>query len=379
MLDNKEESKQSESCEKSATDNATANKVDATDNACEKTEEGVYTFFPEKEIVKYSVAKDDWVVPEDKRKKTLSSVIYVFLAAAFYAVGFHYFVDPCNFAPGGIGGVVAMVKFVMYGSTSGGGGGIDYSSLLFVLCNIPLFIPAYKILSKEFVVKTAAVAVIMAIIMFLLDNYIDPNKYFSIKYASELAGNEKIEMGTRLLSSLVGGAVCGLSLACALKTNASTGGADIVGAMIQKKNPHKSVASMIFAVNGVIFAISFFVYGNDTLPVFLSLIYTFTTTKTCDYIMYGTKNALKFEVITEHAEEISKDIIEKLGHGVTVTPAEGMFEHKNKVLLICVIKPRQTVQFQEIINRYPETFAYVGTVSEVIGKFNSEGRKEKKK
>ena len=376
MLDNKEESKISEGVAENEAADATGNvKQDVKENMAD----GVYTFFPEKEIVKYSVAKDDWVVPEDKRKKTLSSIFFVFLAAAFYAVGFHYFVDPCNFAPGGIGGVVAMVKYLVYGAATDGRSEVDYSSLLFVLCNIPLLIPAYKILSKEFVVKTAAVAAIMAIIMFTLDNYIDPNGYFSIKYASELAGNEKIEMGTRLLSSLVGGAVCGLSLACALKTNASTGGADIVGAMIQKKNLHKSVASMIFAVNGVIFAVSFFVYGNDTLPVFLSLIYTYTTTKTCDYIMYGTKNALKFEVITEHAEEISKDIIEKLGHGVTVTPAEGMFEHKNKVLLICVIKPRQTVQFQEIINRYPETFAYVGTVSEVIGKFNSEGRKERKK
>ncbi len=377
MLDNQEESKSSDGVTGNAPVGATEN---VKQNSEESAAEGAYTFFPEKEIVKYSVAKDDWVVPEDKRKKTLSSILFVFLAAAFYAVGFHYFVDPCNFAPGGIGGVVAMVKYVIYGPASQvPSGGVDYSSLLFVVCNIPLLIPAYKILSKEFVVKTAVVAVLIAVIMFLLDNFIDPNKYFSIKYASELAGNEKIEMGTRLLSSLVGGAVCGLSLACALKTNASTGGADIVGAMIQKKNPHKSVASMIFAVNGVIFGVSFFVYGNDTLPVFLSLIYTYTTTKTCDYIMYGTKNALKFEVITEHAEEISKDIIEKLGHGVTVTPAEGMFEHKNKVLLICVIKPRQTVQFQEIINRYPETFAYVGTVSEVIGKFNSEGRKEKKK
>ena len=354
MLDNKEENKSSEYAAENAAAGTTGN---AKQNDEENVPEGTYTFFPEKEIVKYSVAKDDWVVPEDKRKKTLFSVIYVFLAAALW------FTHP-------IAG---------QSENPAQGGGIDYSSLLFVLCNIPLFIPAYKILSKEFVVKTAAVAVIMAIIMFLLDNYIDPNKYFSIKYASELAGNEKIEMGTRLLAALVGGAVCGLSLACALKTNASTGGADIVGAMIQKKNPHKSVASMIFAVNGVIFIVSFFVYGSDALPVFLSLIYTYTTTKTCDYIMYGTKNALKFEVITEHAEEISKDIIEKLGHGVTVTPAEGMFEHKNKVLLICVIKPRQTVQFQEIINRYPETFAYVGTVSEVIGKFNSEGGKEKKK
>lgn len=345
----------------------------------EKPADGKYSFFPEKEIVKYSVAKDDWVVPENKNKKMLSSVVFVFLAAAFYALGFHYFVDPCNFAPGGIGGVVAMVKYIMFGKDAGATGGIDYSSLLFVLCNIPLLIPAYKILSKEFVVKTAVVAVLIAIMMFLLDNFIDPEKKFSIEYACRIAGMDGIDMGTRLLSALVGGAVCGLSLACGLKTNASTGGADIVGAMIQKKNPHKSIASMIFAVNGVIFAVSFFVYGNDTLPVFLSLIYTYTTTKTCDFIMYGTKNALKFEVITEHAEEISKEIIEKLGHGVTVTPAEGMFEHKNKVLLICVIKPRQTVQFQEIILRYPETFAYVGTVSEVIGKFNSEGRKETEK
>lgn len=346
----------------------------------EKPVEGRYSFFPEKEIVKYSVAKDDWVVPENKSKKRLSSVLLVFLAAAFYALGFHYFVAPCNFAPGGIGGVVAMVQYGLgeNGAFSFKINGTDFSALLFVVCNVPLLIAAYRVLSKEFVFKTAIVAVLIAVITFAVDN-IDNGYVFSVAKGQPKSEYGNIDMGIRLLAAFIGGAVCGLSLACALKTNASTGGADIVGAMIQKKNPHKSVASMIFAVNGVIFLISFFVYRKDPLPVFLSLIYTYTTTKTCDFIMYGTKNALKFEVITEHAEEISKDIIEKLGHGVTVTPAEGMFEHKNKVLLICVIKPRQTVQFQEIIMRYPETFAYVGTVSEVIGKFNSEGRKEKDK
>lgn len=351
-------------------------------NKSENTDEGVdeYSFFHEKEIAKYSVSKDDWVVPENKKEKRFLSCMYVFLAAFVYAVGFHYFVTPCNFAPGGIGGIVAMVQYVMSSSTVNLKiGGYDLSSLLFVFLNIPLLIPAYKILTKEFVVKTAFVALFIAIVTFTVDN-LDPNYVFSIAHNQPKASDSKnIEMGTRLLSSIVGGAVCGLSLAFALKTNASTGGADIVGAMIQKKNPHKSVASMIFAVNAVILAVSFFVYRKDPLPVFLSLIYIFISTKTCDYIICGAKNALKYEVITEHAEEISKEIIEKLGHGVTVTPAEGMFEHKNKVLLICVIKPRQTVKFQEIINRYPETFAYVGTVSEVIGKFNSEGRKEKKK
>lgn len=342
---------------------------------------GGYSFFHEKEIAKYSVSKDDWVMPENKKEKRFLSCLYVFVSAVVYALGFHYFVAPCNFAPGGIGGIVAMVQYLVNSNSAINFKfcGFDFSSLLFVFLNIPLLIPAYRVLSKEFVVKTAFVALFIAIATFSIDN-LDPNYVFSIAHNQPKIGDsENIDMGTRLLSSIIGGAVCGVSLALALKTNASTGGADIVGAMIQKKNPHKSVASMIFAVNAVILAISFFVYRRDPLPAFLSLIYIFISTKMCDFIMYGTKNALKFEVITEHAEEISKDIIEKLGHGVTVTPAEGMFEHKNKVLLICVIKPRQTVQFQEIINRYPETFAYVGTVSEVIGKFNSEGRKEKKK
>ena len=106
-----------------------------------------------------------------------------------------------------------------------------------------------------------------------------------------------------------------------------------------------------------------------------AIIHIFSGSVVCDRIMQGSKSALKFEVITEHAEEISKEIIEELGHGVTITPAKGMFEGRRKNLLICVIKPRQIARFQNIITKYPETFAYVGSVNEIIGKFNR-GRKD---
>ena len=180
-----------------------------------------------------------------------------------------------------------------------------------------------------------------------------------------------MDVGVRLVAAIIGGALSGISLAFALKINASTGGADVIGAMVQKKNPHKSVASMIFAVNCVILIISIYIYKDNLMPVFLSLVYMFVSSTVCDKILQGSKEALKFEVITEHAEEISEEIIKTLRHGVTITPAKGMFEHKNKSLLICVIKPRQIAKFQSIIAKYPETFAYVGQVNEIIGKFNS--------
>ena len=318
----------------------------------------------------YGIEKDYFITPENKKLKLARDIIYVFLAALIYVVGFHYFVTTSNFAPGGVGGVVAIFKYVFKVTVNPSE--IDYSSLLFIGVNIPLLIPAWKILSKDFTIKTACTATLIGVMMFLLDNFIDPNYKFSITGEAVVS-----DTGTRLLAAITGGAVTGVSLAIALKVNSSTGGADIVGAMVQKKNPHKSVASMIFAVNCVIIAVSFFVYENNPVPVFLSLIFLFSTTYICDRMMQGAKSALKFEVITEHAEEISKEIIQQLGHGVTITPAEGMFEHRKKQLLICVISPRQVAKFTAIISKYQGTFAYVGSVNEIIGKFNKTEKKSK--
>lgn len=321
----------------------------------------------------YSVKEDDWHVK--KKNKYVESAIFIFLAGFLYGLGYHYFVATCKFAPGGIGGVVAMIQYAS-GSVTTPKEGIDYTTLLMLLLNVPLLAIASKTLDKDFIIKTFLTAVVLTVTMFLLSQVIDRDYKFTITLGKN---PDEVDTGIRLVSAIIGGAFCGLSLACALKVNASTGGADILGAMLQKKNPHKSVASMILVVNATIMAVSIIIYKDNLMPVFLSLIYIFASTVTCDRIMQGAKSALKFEVITEHAEEISKEIIEELGHGVTITPAKGMFHHKDKNLLICIIRPRQISRFQDIIRKYPETFAYVGSVNEIIGKYNTGAKKHETK
>jgi uncharacterized membrane-anchored protein YitT (DUF2179 family) len=71
----------------------------------------------------------------------------------------------------------------------------------------------------------------MTVMMFALTNFIDPTyEKFTIAKVPEIT-----DVGTRLVSAILGGALGGVSLACAFKVNASTGGADVVGAMLQKK------------------------------------------------------------------------------------------------------------------------------------------------
>jgi uncharacterized membrane-anchored protein YitT (DUF2179 family) len=316
------------------------------------------------ETKKYKVEKDEIKAKKPLLSKNIQTGIYMFLSAFFFAAAYHYFIAPCKFAPGGLPGIVAMIQFKM-GVISSNKGPVDYSTFLMILVNVPLLIVASKVLNKAFAIKTFITAFVMTTVMFLLTNFIDPTYKFTIEKVPEIK-----DVGTRLVAAILGGAMGGVSLAFAFKVNASTGGADVVGAMLQKKYPHFGVGTMIFVVNSVIMAISIFVYNDNLMPVFLSLIYMFATSVVCDAIMQGSKSALKFEVITEHADEIAKDIIEEVGHGVTTIPAKGMFEGREKKLLICVIKPRQISKFQAVIEKYPDTFAYVGSVNEIIGKFN---------
>ncbi len=75
-----------------------------------------------------------------------------------------------------------------------------------------------------------------------------------------------------------------------------------------------------------------------------------------------------FRSITGQPEELSQEIIEKLHRSVTKMDAMGMYAHSEKAVLICVIRKRQLADFNKILKKYPDTFAYVTSTSEVMGK-----------
>ena len=114
---------------------------------------------------------------------------------------------------------------------------------------------------------------------------------------------------------------------------------------------------------------SFFVYGCQFEPVILCLIYCYLSSSISDTILKGGKSAMKFEVVTRQPEELSRQLMQQLRHGVTVLQAEGMYSEAPRSLLICVVNRHQVVRFQEILARFPDTFACVSSVNETWGNF----------
>lgn len=172
-----------------------------------------------------------------------------------------------------------------------------------------------------------------------------------------------------ILGPFVAGIINGFCYSTALRYGGCTGGLDFVAALIHKKRPEKDLLWLVFGLNAIVAIVSYFVYGFKLEPVLLCIIYCYLTSAVGERVIKTGKSAVKFEIVTHQPEELSQEILLKLGHGVTLLDGRGMYSGLETSVLFCVINRNQVVALSKIIRRYPGTFAYLSGVSEVMGNF----------
>lgn len=277
---------------------------------------------------------------------TLHSHGIIAALALVMAISYQVFVFPNAFAPAGINGIATILQYLLHVS-------IGYLSLLI---NLPLILIAWKKVDPDFARKTLTFTLSFSIANLVL-GHMDLG---AIAYHTTTSS---------ILGPVAAGVVSGAVYGWVIRQNGSTGGTDIVAAWVRKKRPEASLVWVIFTLNATVAVLSFFVYNYQFEPVILCLIYCYLSSSISDTILKGGKSAMKFEVITRQPEALSHQLLQQLHHGVTVLQAEGMYSETPRCLLICVVNRHQVVQFQEILSQFPDTFAYVSSVSETMGNF----------
>lgn len=286
-------------------------------------------------------------------QKTRSVLSYLGIAAAaiLLAFNYHIFIVQNSFAPAGLNGIATMVQYKT-------GFSISYMSLLI---NIPLCIFAYFTVQKTFAVKTLLFSLVYSLSFLLLQK----------------AGLENIQYNAQghdtIYPVIISGVISGVVYGCCFKSNASTGGTDIISRYINKIRPNTNFFIVTFTLNAIVALISLFVYSDagtmDYKPVALCVSYCFISTFVGNQILKGTKTAYKFIIITTHAQEISQDIFSVLRHSATRIDAIGTYTNTQKSVLLCVVNKHQLNDFQNIISKYGDTFAFYELVNETYGNF----------
>ncbi len=278
-------------------------------------------------------------------KKVLTYCVIVLLALVC-ALNYELFVFPNQFAPSGLNGICTMIQHVFNIN-------VGYLSMLI---NIPLALAVYFKVSKPLAVRSMVYIITFSVALVALD-YVDLSRFAYDSGSSTILG------------PLVAGIVSGSCYSWLLRASAYTGGTDFVAALIHKYKPEQSVLGLIFTMNVVVALASYFVYGFQIEPVILCILYSFASNTVSQQQVKSGRSATRFEIITEYPEEISDEIITQLHHSATVIPAKGMYSGKKTNLVYCVVNNTQITKLAAIIQRYPNTFAVMDGVSEVMGNF----------
>ncbi len=289
--------------------------------------------------------------------KRVSKYGTVILVAILLAFNYQLFVVENGFAPAGLNGVATMVQYKT-------GFSIGYMSLLI---NVPLCLWAYHFVDKKF----AKYSLIFCITYSLTFLYLQKLGLKEFQYNAQ--GHDTV------FPAMLSGVISGFVYGVCFRTNASTGGTDIISKYISKKKPELNFFWVTFSINSMVAVASFFVYatpdGNggliyDYKPVCLCIMYSFISSFVGSYIIRGTKSACKFTIITSHADDITREISYTLHHGSTQISALGSFTHDEKTVLLCVINRHQIMDLHKILKKYDNTFSFAETVNEIYGNFD---------
>lgn len=282
-------------------------------------------------------------------KKALTYLVIVGIALVS-ALSYELFVFPNQFAPSGLNGICTMIQHIF-------GISVGYLSLII---NIPLALLVYRLVSKPLAIRSMVYVVTFSVALVVLDK-VDLSRF---EYATDTGTSA-------ILGPLVAGIIFGTCYRWLLKASSYSGGTDFIAAIIHKYNPNQSVIGMIFTINVFVAIASYFVYDYQIEPVILCILYSFTSSTVSERAIKSGRSAVRYEIITDYPNELSKEIIRKVHHSATMIPAKGMYRGKETYILICVVNKTQVATMNAILRHYPYTFAVMDSVSEVMGNFKN--------
>ena len=154
----------------------------------------------------------------------------IFVGLIIYAIGLMGFIKPGGIVTGGLTGIALLAEYAF---------GIPLQYVYF-FTNCALLIVALKILGAKFLVKTIYGVITLTLLLTLFQHPEPAWSTFPIIRSLFKVSNiiitatSSIASKEPLLSGVIGGMMCGTGIALVFSANGSTGGTDIVVAIINK-------------------------------------------------------------------------------------------------------------------------------------------------
>lgn len=274
-----------------------------------------------------------------KFRSTVKEFAFITAATAIIAVAVFFFMQPFHLALGSVTGFAVVLENLIP---------VSVSTITLVI-NVVLLLLGFLLIGKEFGGKTVYTSILLPIMLGILERIFPEN--------SSLTGDAFIDMICYLF-------VVSLGQSLLFSQNASSGGLDIVGKILNKffhieLGKAISIAGMCVAFSSAL------VYDKKT--VVLSILGTYLNGMVLDHFIFGTNIKRRVCIISNHQSEILDYILNTLHSGATLYDAKGAYSDTIITEVITIVdKTEYRLLMNYLAKTDPKAFITVYNVNEIV-------------
>ena len=274
--------------------------------------------------------------------RTVRDYAIIAIAMIMGVIGLNLFLVPNEITMGGTMGVAEIVYW---------GTGIQTQYTYFAI-NAALLIAALKVLGWRFCVKT-----VYAVVVFTVASSVFQWLGFA---------NVHLLADQKFMACIVGGVFMGTSVGLGLSAGGSTGGSDVVAAMIHKYRD-VSLGHIILFCDLIIITSSYVVL-HDWEKVLYGYVLLFIVSFCVDYVVNSLRRSVQFLIISRKWEEIGLAINKIADRGCSTLNGNGFYSKRDIKVIFCIAKKSESAMIFDIVDEIdPDAFVAQSAVIGVYG------------
>ena len=280
--------------------------------------------------------------------------LMITIAMLSYCIGWSVFLLPNNITTGGVPGISSILEWSPLHIPA---------QLSYFIINAFLLVAALRILGWKFCVKTVYAVLVLTT---------------SLSLTREYTSTLNLLHDQPFMASVLGAVFCGTGVGLGLSSNGSTGGTDIIAAIVNKYRDI-SLGRIILICDVFIISSSYFVL-KDWERVIYGYVVLYITAFCIDQVVNSLRRSVQFFIISDKYKEIGDRINLDPHRGCTVVDAHGFYSGKEVKMLFVLAKQNESAKIFELINSIdPEAFvsqsAVIGVYGEGFDRFKVRAKK----
>ena len=261
-----------------------------------------------------------------KFRHQYKDMFFITLGILMYAFGYTAFVLPEHVVMGGVAGISALLFYAFK---------LPPGITIWVL-NLTMLVIAYRALNKQFVIRTIIGVTILSFLVGVLQPFFE-------QYPVITAGEDQF------MHVLIGGALGGAGLGIVFSHNGSTGGTDIIVALLNKYT-RMSFGRAMQTCDICIISSSYLLFHSLETIVY-GVAFTLIASFVCDYVINGTRQTVQFIIISKKYDVIADTINNSVHRGVTLIKGTGWYSKSDVEILIVLARKYESQEVFNLIKR----------------------------